>query len=340
MGILSRLLHGDRADNGRDKQRIAKVVERIVELSPQLRLVRRYQARFEPAIAAALAYADKLVASLPAPREASAGAWASDPYIHAFFAAPDDIAPTLSRSADLRAYFEQNPDAPEACAVLGMAMTERNRLGVALEGETMRRDVVQTTVSFSDHRVRMCGRAETDLRQEIVRRIIEQLGLEGLARIAEDKSRRDLLEQERALLKTRLQLLERQGVGMRAMLGGDAEEDSGQLARLQEQIGENERNLEALGIVTEALDRDLDSLCAVLANPSPHLYVESKCMRLDRMNVVLEEGSTQTGEDVTFQIARLPMTPPQRRAFALIRFARGDLQPAVNMLDEAARLLI
>lgn len=342
MGILSRLLHGDRAvgaqRNG-DTQQTGEAVERIVRLSPQLRLARRYQARLAPAVATSLKYVGDLVASLPAPREASAAAWSSDPYIHAFFVAPEDIARALSRSATLRAFFDQNADVPEACAVLGMAMTERHILGVALEGETMRRDVMQATLSFSDHQVRICGRTESDLRQEIVRRIVDQLGLEGLSRIAADKSRRDQLEQERALLKTRLQLLERQGIGMRSVLGGEAAEESAELVRLQEQIEENERNLNDLGIRTEALERELDQLCDVLADPGPHIYIERKRVRLNKMNVVLPENSTQAGEEIALQIARVPTTPPQMRAVALVRFARRELLPATNMLDEAARLL-
>ncbi len=309
-------------------------------MNPQLRLARRYQAQLEPAVATSLKYVSDLVAALPAPREASAAAWSTDPYMHAFFVAPDDIARALSRSTDLRTYFEQNPDVPEAYAVLGMAMTERHILGVALEGETMRRDVLQTTVSFSDHQVRMCGRTDPDLRLEIIRRIVDQLGLDGLARIAEDKSRRDMLEQERALLKTRLLLLERQGAGMRAVLGSDVAPKSEEMARLQEQIEENEKNLDSLGLRAEAVERALNRVCEVLADPSPLIYIESRQFRLDNMNVMLPENSTQAGEEVTIQIARVPTTPPQMRAFALVRFARGDLLPAANLFDEAARLLI
>ncbi|MBS1190502.1 MAG: hypothetical protein H6R10_2294 [Rhodocyclaceae bacterium] len=339
MGILNWLRHGGRGESEQGKQLIGEAVERIVKLNPQLRLARRYQARLEPAVATSLKHVGDIVASAPAPREASAAAWSSDPYIHAFFAAPDDVPRALSRSTDLRSYFERNTDLPEVYALLGMAMDERKIAGLALQGETVRRDVVQTTVSFSDHRVRVCGRTEADLRQEIVRRLVDQLGLDGLARIAADKSRRDLLEQDRALLKTRLQLLERQGAGIRSMLGSNGSGTSEELAHLQEQIEENERALHGLGLRTEALERDFDQLCAVLEDPRPHIYVEDRRLRLDKMNVVQPESSEQAGEDFTFHIARVPTTPPQMRAFALVRCRRSELLPAANLLDEAVRQL-
>jgi hypothetical protein len=338
MGILSWLLRSDPADP-QDRQRIDDTVERIMQLHPQLRLARHYQATLEPAVATALKYVGELVASVPAAREASAAAWGLDPYIHAYFAAPGDVAAVISRSSDLRAHFEQHADLAEAHAVLGMEMTERHILGVGLEGDTLRRDVPQTTVSFSDHQLRMCGRTDAELRTEIVQRLLDQLGLEGMARIAADKSRRDMLEQERALIKTRKQLLERQGAGIRAVLGSDSAAEFGELGRLEAQIEENERNLAGLGLREEALERALERVREVFAAPEQHIYLSTKRLRLDRMNVVLEANSTQDGDEFEFHIARIPTTPPRTRAFSLVRFARADLLPAKSMLDEANRLL-
>jgi hypothetical protein len=341
MGFLRRLVRGSRGHGEHERMRVLEATERIVALSPHLRMARRYQGRLEPSVAAAIKYLDDITAMATLPREASAPAWAVDPYIHAFFAAPGDIAPALSRSNDLRAFFNQHPDAGEAYGVLGMAMTEKNILGVALEGETMRRDVVQQTLSFSDHQVRICGRTENELREEVVRRLVEQLGLEGLARASADRGRRGALEQERALLKTRLQLLERQGMGVRAVLGGEGgvAPGSDELERLRQQVADNEAALAGLGIRSDALDRELDQLCAVLSEPSAHLYVESRRFRLNKMNVVLAENSTEAGDDITFQVARIPASPPVMRAFTLVRFARAELLPATSLLDEAARLL-
>lgn len=338
MGILGRLFHPDpyQAANAR---RIGETIERVMKLHPHLRLARRYQARLAPAVATALRYMDELVAALPPAREASAAAWASDPYIHAFFVGPDDVARAISRSADLRAHFERCADSGEAFAVLGMEMTERHTLGVGMEGGSVRRDVPQTTISFGDHQVRLCGRSEAALRGEIVERLLDQLALEGLARIGADQSRRDMLERERALLGTRLQLLERQGAGIGAMLGSEAEPASAELGRLQEQIDENARNLAGLGLREQALDRELDHVCALFAEPGQHLFVTTRRLRLDRMNVVVEGAGAEAGEEFDFHVARVPGTPPRERAFAPIRFARADLLPARSMLDEAGRLL-
>jgi hypothetical protein len=77
----------------------------------------------------------------------------------------------------------------------------------------------------------------------------------------------------------------------------------------------------------------------VFAQPGRHLYLSTRRLRLDRMNVVLDQNSTQAGDDFEFQVARLPTTPPRVRAFSLVRFARADLLPEKSKFEEAAQLL-
>lgn len=337
MGLLDKILHGSREHD--EQRRIDEGVARVLTFCPQLRMLRQAEARLAPAVATAVRYLVGLAREVPPVREASAQAWAGDPSIHAFFASPDDIAPVLSRSEDLRAFFDHSPGLSEAYALLGMAMTEKHILGVALEGETMRRDVIQETISFSDHQVRVCGRTELELRQEIVRRLVDQLALEGMTRFAADQERRGELEKEQALLKTRLLLLERQGVGVRAALGDEARASAAQLEHLRQQMADNGRELEGLGMRAETLERQLGHLCAVLAEPAAHIYVERKTVRLNKMNVVLSHDSAEAGDDITFEVARIPASPPRKRAFALVRFARGELLPEQSMFERAARLL-
>jgi len=337
--LLGKWRGGDGAADASARARVDDAVERIVALGPHLRNARRCKARLQAAVTTGLSHVAGIVAAIPPAREASAAAWSVDPYIHAFFTGPDAVAPVLSRSRDLRAFFEQNPGLQEAHAVLGMAMREKHMLGVALEGETLRRDVIQETVGFSDHQVRMCGCTEPALRDEIVRRLLVQLALQGMARYAAQQDQRGLLERERALLHTRLQLLERKGVGVRALVGEEHAPGAEELVRVQEAIAENEDAIKQLGLRSEALDRELDQVCAVLSSPAGHLSVHTRRCVLNKLNVILPPGSQDPGDEVVFQVAQVPTVPPQARAFTLVRFARADLRAQAGLLDEAARLL-
>jgi hypothetical protein len=340
MGVLSWLFDRDRAREKGGERRIRVAVDRILQMSPRLRLVTGYEARLESAAAVALDYVEGLIEAVPPAREASAAAWSLDPYIHAFFSTPDDVANVLSHSAELRQYFDEAPDAADAFAVLGMAMTERRVLRAKQEGQITRTDVARTTVSFGDHKMRVCARTENELREVLVQRVLEQLVLEGLAQVVADVSRRESLEQERALLHARTQLLERKGMGTSHVFGsGDAPVSVAELARLAAQVEENERALESLGQKTESLERELGLICEVVSHPATHVHVTRRALRLDAANFVIEDESEQ-GIEIELNIAQIPANPGGLRTFMFIRFARRDLLPPVNMLDEARRLLI
>ncbi|MFC0397395.1 hypothetical protein [Paraburkholderia rhizosphaerae] len=318
---------------------VTQTIARITGAIPQLQLARQYDTRLAPAVRGTLDYATDLVAALPAPRDAAASTWSSDPYIHAFFATSDDVCTTFGHSQELREWFDDHIDCAEVYAVLGMDMVERSVLGVEQRDGKTRTDVQQTTVSFSDHRVRICGRSEAELHDEIVRRLVDQLALEALEQIASDKSRRDALEQERALLKTRLQLLQRQGAGMHAVIGA-APLELAEVARLQREIEDNERNLAELGFKTEAIERQFDLVQRIYADPAVHTYVTVKQLRLDQMNVVVDAKSTRPAADIELRIARIPAYPSEMRAFAIVRFKRADLPPAASLFGDTRRVIV
>nr|WP_115701706.1 hypothetical protein [Cupriavidus taiwanensis] len=341
MGFLGWMRRRKTQVPARESRELAELTERVTRLSPRLRLLPHYQQRVRPALEQALDYVRGLVQDLPASRDASKEAWASDPYIHAFFGTPHDVELGFSRSPELREFFAQSPDAAQAYAVLGMAMAERRTLGVALEGDVMRSDVPQTVISFSDHKVRIIACTEAALRDEIVRRLFDQLTLESLARVAAGKSRRNVLEREQALLVARLRLLERQGTGMRSVLGGDGDGDGGpgEQATLREQVAQNDRELAQLGKDAGALERQLEALAEVLTNAGAFLSIEPRHLRLSAMNVLLAPESTAPAHEIELLTARIPGDPPLVRSFTLVRFARGDMLSSGALLDEAARLL-
>jgi len=144
--------HDDVRTEREESEQVRDAVDRVMALNPRLGMAQRCRERLAPAVAAALRYATNLVASLPAPHEASARTWASDLCMRAYFARPEELTGRISHSEELRAYFEQNPNSEHAYAVLGMTMFERHVLGVALEANAVRRDVAQTTVCL-----RRCG---------------------------------------------------------------------------------------------------------------------------------------------------------------------------------------
>jgi hypothetical protein len=172
------------------------------------------------------------------------------------------------------------------------------------------------------------------LRQEIVRRLIDQFALEGLSRLATDRAK--LLARGRELMQERVDLLHRQGTGIRSVVGGGATAQSEELTRVQAQMAENSQSLAALRVPTDIIELGLKGICEVFSKPSEYAYIKNRKIRIDMMNVV-QESNAQGGREIEFHFARIPGPTPETRAFALVRFNRSDLPPGGLNIDAAMR---
>lgn len=348
MGFLARLFGaGDGKESVPADSLVQPMVERVLALYTRLRLAPGCEKQLARAMAPALVHIRSLVAGDPRTHEANAAAWSDDHYMRAYFAAASDIGPALARSRALRTFFDEHPGADSAYAVMGMAMAERTSLGVALVGDQTRSDVRQTTLGFSDHHIRLCAADEDSLREEVTRRMVEQIAIEGLAKVAQYTSLREDLEQERSLLAARLRLLERDGTGLKGVISADDgaadETDPGELARVRTQAEENEQKLAALGPRSEILTRQLGTMCESFENAAELLQMSVVERRVDRMNIVVQDGVGDASQSqvLRLHVARVPGNPPQQRALAILHVKRADMPrgPEANLLDRAEQLL-
>ena len=100
------------------------------------------------------------------------------------------------------------------------------------------------------------------------------------------------------------------------------------------------RVLEAIGSNENLLESELECLTKVLSNPAHYIHFEPKHLRLNTMNVLVNESSTDRVADVDFSVAQLSGTPPMRRAFVLARVARSEMPPPPQInFGDAARYL-
>ncbi|TXG79817.1 MAG: hypothetical protein E6R11_02115 [Rhodocyclaceae bacterium] len=315
-------------------------IDKAVTLTnPRLRVIPSYHSQLAPAVETTIDYLRTMARSLPPARPVSAASWAADPALRAFFAAPAEMVATLARADNLRTLFGKFPELDQACFVLGMAFSEQKVFGVALQGDVVHRDVAQTSVSFSDHRAHLCNRDESRLRRTVGVEAFEHLLGRALAEIGEERVERQQLEANRALVRSRLRLLQQQGPGLGAMFGSPPAAREEQ-ARLEAELLENDRQLEAIGDSQSALTMELESLCEVLSHPERYLQITRKRLRLNTLNVVVDASNGELSSEVDFSMAELLGPPPVKRAFMLASVTRNDIPaaPAIDF-DRAASLL-
>lgn len=310
----------------------------ITLTNPRLKLVHAYQERLAPAVETSVRYLRQTLQTLPAPINVSAANWSADPALRAFFVTASDIPSALARSSNLHTLFDKYPELDEAYFILGMRYNEQRVLGVSLQGDVVQRDVAQTIVGFSDPQARICGQRDTEVRLLLATQGYEYLVAQALSQIGEDRSERRELEDNRALIRARLRLLQQQGPGLGSVFGS-APASSVEQLKLEAQLLENERQLETIGSVQSALDAELELLREVLANPQRYINVEKKELRLSTMNVVVDQTSSDVASEVLFSLAKLSGSPELQRAFVMARLARSELPEMKINFTEAQRYL-
>ena len=316
-----------------------RAIDKAVTLTnPRLKLLDSYQERLFPAVETSVQYLLGMLKSVSPAIQVSTADWSADPALKAFFVTASDIPSILGRSRNLRTLFDKYPDLDEAHLVLDMAYSEQRGLGMSLQGDIVQRDVAQTVVSFSGHQVRICGQSDQEVRRLLGTQIYEYLLAQAISEISDERSERRELEDNRALIRARLRLLQQQGPGLGSVFGSAPESLSEQM-KLEAQLLENDRQMEAMGDLQSVLDNELDSLKEVLEHPERYVQIEAKRLRLNTMNVVVDESNTDVAADIEFSLVKLTGGQAVQRAFVLAHFARGEMPAPPSNFDDAERYL-
>lgn len=137
-----------------ERDALIQATEYIVDqTSPQLRAISGYRRRLKGPVTDAFSYIDKLVERIPASFLCARSTFSLDPRVKAFFVNPHHLQEVFSQNQDVRTIFDEDPLADECCALMCMRMEEHRKFGVALIGDRIRREVLQTAVSFTHHQV-------------------------------------------------------------------------------------------------------------------------------------------------------------------------------------------
>ena len=307
-----------------DDEDVEKAIDIIIEeTDPRLRLVSGYKRKLRKPVIRSLVYVKRLITRIPGAFEVSRRNYGSDPQINALFGSADGIDELVSHSKVLKKYFEDNPDQDRVYVPMAMKRTEKTVLGMELSGDIVRRDVAQVAVNFSDHWLGICGSGESELRDLLRWRGIHNLAITALEHIVRLKMKTSELEKQRALLKKKLRGLQAQHRGLDA-LTADAADEIEDKQVLTRHLEETEGQLREAHANPDTLEDYLAEICQVFDHPSHHLRVNPGSVRVNRMNIKVEDDSSDRGAEV-FSAEIAVGNNPSFEAI-LARFNRKDIQ--------------
>ncbi len=309
---------------GQDSEVLDAAIEHLVDaMDSRLRLVDGYARKLRPAVRAALARLESLVADIPGPLAFSRASWGSDPLVKAFFATPQELAHTFSAEPVVQAFFAAAENAldDECCVALFVSQDAKTSLGYALQGEVIQGDVVRQSISFTAHRLTRPAATDAGVRAGLRDMGLHYLANQALEKITGSRNQRQMLEEERSLLNLRLNTRSRFDHALESLLeqGGNGDLDGDGLRR---QLADTERRLASLGTPPRTLDEYLVVLQNVLEHAQDYIAVRSQELHLDSMNILVEDPQNKA---LSLKLCELRADGRPPRVVVIARFPRREL---------------
>jgi hypothetical protein len=205
-----------------------------------------------------------------------------------------------------------------------MQMEENRKFGMALSENMIQREVLQTTISFTDHQVYSPGTSEEEARLALKCCIFHGILDHIRDRLIEAKTRHIEHKQELSMLRNRLRRVEQQGAIEKERLD------------LQTQIESLEDSLINAAQRPPTLDDLLSFASDALRNTKQFVSASYQRVRLTHMCVVVDQDSKEPAYDIDLVNIKIANNVP--RVAALVRFRRNELLPEKNFLQETNSL--
>ena len=307
--IIRKIFDAEYAEiRGQKEALVRDAIAHVVEgTDPRLRMISGYERKLYHAVETALDYTSDLVDKFSDPLDLRKSAFATDPYIHAYFASAKEITELLRYSQSFREFvaYQDNKALNECYAMLAMKKEEKKILGIDMEGDIIKRDVPQIAVNYSDHRLITPGISSAITKQKLKERAFSHLIETSLERIVSLRHRKGDLEVQRNLLRSKLTALRKSGnfgledeLQTANLVGTETKKDYRELQEIEKELK---------GLITNPLTLDdyLAEINSVMSHPENHLRSQRTTVKVDRMGIKLSDHSNKQAETLSLQEVEL-----------------------------------
>lgn len=280
--------------------------------------------RLREPIANTMGYIDGLVEQVPGILRCQRSTFISDPRVNAFFVDQNHLQEVFSQSQEVRTLFENHPDLEECYGLLCMRGEERRQLGMALTDGLIRRDVMQTSLSFTDHQIFSPGSNEAEARCALKCCIFKSL----IAHIQQQAIRTETeayeLESRYGALRARSRRFE-----LDPSNDDDHSELWCQMRKIEQQLQDQMPRL-------ISLEDRLRHVIDALSHPEQIVRAQTRSVHIDRMGIKHEQPNKTSHE---LLLSEILMGCQRPRVACLVCFRRDELLPRKDFLAEAGVFL-
>ncbi len=318
-------------------------IERVLEgTDKRLRSYSGYKTALRGPVVTAAEHIIALVDGLPAPTEINRATCASDPRLKAFFGSFARFQEKIGTAKNLRDFIEQNALSPSdrIYGLLIMEKSEVRKPGSAMHGDVIQRDVIQTSVNFSNHNFRGIARSPAEIGISLKRGGFDHLIERGLEDIVAARSKRVALTEKHKFLERKLAAMRAGKWGLGGVLGENTEaanETENDPDALSVEIKALEAEMSELGESQDVLGRNMEIIQHALRHADTVLSIRPVTLVVDNMNFKVDAGTP--GNVNTLELLELFSDNGQTRIILPCSFQVSDFPAKPDLFAEAARYL-
>ncbi len=303
---------------------INEAIESVVDgIEPKMRYFPGYKKILNNGVSASLAYISNLVDTIPDPVIINSKTFGTDPQVQAYFVSIDSIQEIFSCNTELRVFFEiqENRKLDEVYALLCMNEAEKTVLGMELRGSVIQRDILQTALDFSEHKILSPASTEDEVRKDVKQCIFNGLITHALQQILTLKQQKQGLEIDRKILNSRLKTRRVQGGGLSRLLASATESESS--VDIEQQIIETEKKLQQLPASWDAPRFYLEIIQNILIQPENFIRIKAKSFDVTNTGIVSSENSSLSVNTIHFN--EILIANVLERVVTIVRYPRSEM---------------
>lgn len=310
---------------------VLEAIESVVDgTEPKIRYVPSYKKQLEKSVIKSLSYVDKLIDNIPAALDINRRNFAANPQVHAYFASFNEIEDIFSNSPELNLFFNDidNIEQEQAYALLCMTREEKTIMGMELQNDILRREVMQTAVNFSEHKVMSPAASEKEIRDGLKKCIFDGLITNALQKLLGLKSQYRELQEQQCSLQSRLRSRQAQGGGLSNLLTSSYKVDS-QCEVIIEKIAETENKIKNISPQWELPRYYIKQVKKILDHPEQFIRLETLSVKLNNMGIKISDNSNQDADLIPLD--ELTIANVLKRIIVIVRYPRNEMQPSENV---------
>lgn len=188
------------------KDALSQAVDLVVKSShPNIYYVPHYQKRLTPAVEHTIKFINEIIAQIPSPILIEENSWTTNPFIRTVFVDNSHFKKFFLENRVLEEFFQKTGE-KQCIALLVMKYSSKTIFGAEIDGDIIKKNVLRTSVDFSDHQIVFPKSSEEQITKEMLMytlRLIAAHALKDICALIESKKE---LETEKQTLEIKIEL--------------------------------------------------------------------------------------------------------------------------------------